>query len=125
LASRFVILRHETPPGYRRPLHWDLMLKLDGALTTWALDSAPEIGATLAAEQLADHRLEYLEIEGAVGGDRGRVSQFDVGEFVLLERTSQRLRAELRGRRLQSQLALSRQGDGPLWQATFSPLEPG
>ena len=33
---RYVILQHDTPPGYPRPLHWDLMLEQGRTLRTWA-----------------------------------------------------------------------------------------
>jgi len=78
---RFVILRHETPPGYHRPPHWDFMLEADGVLRTWALPEKPARGLALTVEAIADHRLSYLEYEGEVSGDRGRVARWDWGTY--------------------------------------------
>src|SRR5882724_3306447 len=66
---RFVILRHETPPGFARPAHWDFMLECGGVLRTW---------------EMADHRLAYLEYEGEVPGGRGTVSRWDEGRYEIL-----------------------------------------
>ena len=78
---RFVILHHETPPGYHRPPHWDFMLEADGVLRTWALPEKPAPGRALTVEAIADHRLSYLEYEGEVSGDRGRVARWDWGTY--------------------------------------------
>src|SRR5947207_3846041 len=81
---RFVILRHETPPGFARPAHWDFMLECDGVLRTWALAEVPSPGCEIAAEELADHRLAYLEYEGEMSGGRGTVSRWDEGRYEIL-----------------------------------------
>src|SRR5947207_11677627 len=74
---RFVILLHETPAGYSRKTHFDLMLEAGDSLRTWALDALPAPGETALAERLPDHRPIYLDYEGQLGGDRGGVSRFD------------------------------------------------
>ena len=76
---RFVVLLHETPSGYPRGAHLDLMLEHAGALRTWALEKPPLPGEIVVAERLPDHRLEYLDYEGAVSHDRGVVSRVDSG----------------------------------------------
>ena len=98
---RFVLLYHECPPGYVRTSHWDLMLEEGDALRTWALaqlprswdaawaktaESAADCPAissddSVAAEQLADHRLVYLHEEGPLSGDRGAVRRIDGGTY--------------------------------------------
>ena len=90
---RFVLLRHETPPGHPRPSHWDLMLEHAGVLLTWELQTLPGLWAealgedssdaedTVEARRLSDHRLAYLEIEGPVSGGRGTVQRCDRGEL--------------------------------------------
>jgi len=45
---RFVILRHEPPPGSRGTPHWDLMLESGDALRTWALAELPATGRSNA-----------------------------------------------------------------------------
>ena len=90
---RFVLLYHECPAKYARASHWDLMLEVGESLRTWALLSCPTTGAAaqsytaslfpacaaasteniVGAEPLGDHRRDYLEYEGPVSGQRGRV----------------------------------------------------
>ena len=83
---RFVILEHRLPAhSHPRALHWDLMLERDDVLRTWALAQEPEIGKTCDATQLADHRLDYLEYEGPVSHDRGSVTRWDSGTYVVLQ----------------------------------------
>jgi len=85
-VPRYVVLRHETPPGYRQGLHWDLMLEEGERLLTWALEKEPEPGSAIAATKLPDHRLAYLDYEGPVSGERGRVTRVASGEFTWLTR---------------------------------------
>src|SRR3954467_858911 len=78
---RFVILEHQFPAGHERAGHWDFMLEVGSVLKTWDLPRAPSMGDAIDAEQLPDHRLAYLEFEGAVSGDRGSVRQWDAGTY--------------------------------------------
>jgi len=98
---RFVLLYHDCPPHYARPSHWDLMLEDGDVLRTWALErlpcewhaaqsrtavvhaGCPPISETneVAAQQLGDHRRDYLEYEGEMSGDRGSVSRVAAGMF--------------------------------------------
>lgn len=86
------MLRHECPPDYRSGPHWDLMLERDGALCTWELQTLPRAWSRalgqaqgdsdrVPAKSLADHRLDYLEYEGEVSGDRGSVRRVAEGTF--------------------------------------------
>ena len=60
----------------------------------------------IPAEPLPDHRIEYLDYEGPVSGNRGTVTQFDVGTFTLVSE-SDGLRVELSGRKLRCIAELS------------------
>jgi len=104
---RFVLLRHECPPDYEKPSHWDFMLETDGVLRTWSLPQLPTAWAeafehipksrhathrrraapitTVSALPLLDHRLAYLDYEGPLTENRGSVSRCDVGTYQLLE----------------------------------------
>ena len=82
---RFVILRHEMPPGSERRTHWDFMLEREDVLWTWALPQPPSEGRAVPAIRLADHRKAYLDYEGDVSGARGRVERFDQGDFDILD----------------------------------------
>ncbi len=99
---RIVLLYHACPPEYVRPSHWDLMLEVDGKLRTWALPCLPsgweaahartvaffpmcpplaDERQVIAVERLGDHRIEYLELEGPIGGRRGEVRRIAAGEY--------------------------------------------
>jgi hypothetical protein len=73
---RYVILEHDHP---RR--HWDLMLEVGEALRTWRLEGWPENGVQIRAEPIGDHRIAYLDYEGPVSGNRGRVQRRDEGTY--------------------------------------------
>ena len=103
---RFVILFHETPSGYERPSHWDLMLEWTTFLRTWALYEQPEPGRSQDAEALDDHRLAYLTFEGAVSGGRGTVVRWDEGTYKLLEENASRIRVELAGCRIRTRVEI-------------------
>ena len=104
---RFVLLYHDCPPGYI-PSHWDFMLEREGALSTWRLSELPAAwrkeGAVrqgepceLSAVRLAEHRLDYLEYEGALSGDRGSVSRYDAGTYEIIEAHQEAIAFELSG----------------------------
>jgi hypothetical protein len=99
--SRFVILEHDHPF-----LHWDLMLEEGDSLRTWRLLEQPRPGVTIAATALGAHRLRYLDYEGPVSGNRGRVTRWDSGTYAPLATTSQRLVVALRGVKLRGQAVL-------------------
>jgi hypothetical protein len=103
---RFVVLLHETPPGYPRGAHLDLMLEQEGVLRTWALDNPPLPGEIVSAERLPDHRLEYLDYEGAVSRERGVVSRVDSGRYEVLQETATVLAVRLEGQKIHGTLTL-------------------
>jgi len=121
---RFAILHHETPSGYERPAHWDFMLECGDLLWTWALRELPAVGREVVAEELADHRLAYLDYEGEVSGGRGSVTRWDGGEYEVLgshdnpgaltpalsqrEREKGAIRLVLHGQRVTGEVFLSR-----------------
>ena len=119
---RFVILRHETPPGYDRPPHWDLMLEEGSALRTFALPHWPAAGEAVPCEQIADHRLAYLDYEGPVAGGRGHVTRQDAGTYDIEGETGETLAFRLKGQRLQGLLSLRRlPANVSEWEATWQP----
>lgn len=97
---RFVILRHELPASSGRPTHWDFMLEWGTMLRTWALDEMPAVGATIAGVELADHRIEYLDYEGPISGDRGSVRRVERGTYRLIAETPDELAVRLSSERL-------------------------
>lgn len=105
---RFVVLRHETPPGAPRGLHWDFMLEQDGVLRTWALAEEPRADCAIDAQELAVHRVAYLQYEGPISGDRGSVVRWDEGDFALLSEVAELIELNLAGRRLFGNVRLER-----------------
>jgi hypothetical protein len=120
---RYVILFHELPADSDRASHWDLMLEWEGKLRTWALPCEPAQPLDCQAERLADHRPLYLEYEGPIAGDRGRVTRWDEG-FYTVERASaneNECMIALAGRRLNARVQLTKKGDGSyLWRVSFA-----
>ena len=110
---RYVILEHDHPF-----LHWDFMLEAGDVLRTWRLLECPRPGRIIAAEALGDHRMAYLEYEGAVGGNRGTVQRWDAGTFAgSLE--EERVEVDLAGGRLSGRAVLQRDAAGR-WTFAFS-----
>ncbi len=118
---RFVVLLHETPVGYSRPTHYDLMLEHGEILMTWALGQMPTASRSVAAERLPDHRPVYLDYEGSLSGDRGAVNRIDWGEFEWREQTTQRVEVVLRGQKLKGTLVVEQEtGSVHRWRVALS-----
>lgn len=118
---RFVILLHQTPPDYPRATHFDLLLEHQGALRTWALPAMPLAGQSLEAEQLADHRIDYLTFEGELTGGRGVVRRVAGGEYEVAAESPASLTVCLRSDALTGTLTLVRSaGELHLWRVSFA-----
>jgi len=113
---RFVVLTHDYPV-----LHWDLMLEKKAALRTWRLAHEPDGPGPIDAEELPDHRLAYLDYEGAVSGGRGTVRRFDRGEFMVVEETAARVVVELEGKLLRGRATLEHHADSGRWSYSCAP----
>jgi len=81
---RFVILEHDHPF-----LHWDLMLEVKDGLRAWRLLEMPAPGATVPATILSLHRKLYLDYEGPLTGNRGKVSRWDRGSYQIISANRQ------------------------------------
>ena len=101
---RFVLLEHDHPTR-----HWDLMLEVGAVLWTWRIDANPCLGAPCRAVRIADHRPLYLDYEGPVSGDRGRVNRVAGGEYEWEEDSPGWLVVLLRGENLSARLTLGRE----------------
>ena len=79
-ALRYVVLRHD---GIDDP-HYDLMFESPsgGGLATWRSTSWP-IEQRTPVVKLPDHRLDYLDYEGPVSGNRGTVIRVARGTYHL------------------------------------------
>jgi DNA polymerase Ligase (LigD) len=117
---RFVILRHEMPPGSGRGTHFDLMFEAGGGLRTWSIPELPVQGQFIQAEALPDHRLAYLDYEGPVSDNRGSVSRVDEGEYEFLAESAGLWDVRLAGKVLSGRLELRQLEDSPSqWMASF------
>jgi hypothetical protein len=117
---RFVVLLHELPAGDGRKTHWDFMLECGGVLKTWALAEEPQVRREIAAEQLPDHRLAYLDYEGPVSGNRGVVSQFDAGSYSEVSMDAAEIAVQLDGRRLKGMARLQQSASDQRWIFSLS-----
>jgi hypothetical protein len=98
---RFVVLVHDFPT-----LHWDLLLENSATLRAWRLLQPPDSPPPIPAEPLPDHRKVYLDYEGPVSGDRGTVSRWDVGEYLVVSDNQEALTIELAGAKLRGRYRL-------------------
>jgi hypothetical protein len=108
---RFAILDHDWPEP-----HADLLLENEATLLTWRLPPiaveavegrAVPYTEPVVATRLPDHRRLYLEYEGPVSGDRGRVRRIDEGVFEWIERDAARWVIDLAGRRFAGRIELT------------------
>jgi DNA polymerase ligase (LigD)-like protein len=106
-----VILEHTGTADYKPGVHWDLMLEAEGGLSTWELEAPPSEELAVRATELAVHRLDYLDYEGPVSGNRGSVRRWDRGTYEVLRETPGELNLAIRGARLTGRMALRRDAD--------------
>jgi hypothetical protein len=108
IVARFVILEHDFPE-----LHWDFMLEAGDVLRTWKLAAPPQAGQAVSAEASFDHRLTYLDYEGPISGNRGRVVAWDRGTFEGdAGGSAKRLVVRLQGQRLCGTATLEKDAAG-------------
>jgi hypothetical protein len=91
-------------------------------LLTWAVGQLPEMGNTIVAERLPDHRSFYLDYEGPVSDNRGTVKRVDRGDFDWVSQTPERLEARIDGEQLRGTLVIEQDtADSHRWRVALSP----
>lgn len=120
----FVILIHDHPF-----VHWDLLMESGEIARTWRLLESParwlsDPSIKFPAESIAAHRLMYLNYEGSISRERGRVIRWDHGMAEWLSDGKHSVRLRLNGEQLIGELALDRESMSPLWSARFTPAAP-
>jgi hypothetical protein len=100
---RFTISHHT---GSKEGDHYDLMLEHGDTLKTWRLANTAFL-VSQVARQIKDHRKSYLEYEGDISGDRGRVKIWDTGIYSVDEWKEDRIQVALVGRVLKTRLILT------------------
>jgi hypothetical protein len=106
---RFAILSHDHPFP-----HWDLLLEENDVCRTWRLLSSIDSAKVIAAEQMFDHRLMYLDYAGPISGGRGHVTQWDRGTYERLDEQDDSCMVRLTGDRWQGLIRLT-SVDGVNW----------
>jgi hypothetical protein len=115
---RFVILEHDHPE-----LHWGFMLEAGDVLRTWRLAGPPRADGPVPATAAPDHRRAYLDYEGPVSGNRGRVRRWDAGVFAWEVEEDGRVAVRVEGARLRGTVRLEHTGGA--WACAFVPDESG
>jgi len=100
---RFTISHHT---GSKEGDHYDLMLEHGDSLKTWRLVNTAFL-VHQVARQIKDHRKTYLEYEGEISGDRGRVKIWDTGTYSVDEWKEDRIQVALVGRSVKTRLILT------------------
>lgn len=82
--TRAVVLEHTLPDGSR---HFDWMIErpepgTDRRLCTWRTEHRPDVAGRFRGERIGDHRSAYLEFEGELSENRGRVVRLASGGAV-------------------------------------------
>lgn len=118
---RFVVLVHDHPF-----VHWDFLLESGDVAKTWRLLESPAHwlfmpAATIVAESIGDHRLEYFDYQGPVCRERGSVARWDHGAAEQLPSSDSVIRLQLTGTRLSGELQLASDADHVLWMVRYSP----
>ena len=92
---RFAVLEHRW-----NGVHWDFLVEDGDSLRTWAIDAPIVTGVDRPAQSLAAHRRVYLDYEGPVSGDRGKVRRWDSGRATVEVWTDSLVRLRLAGDQL-------------------------
>jgi hypothetical protein len=98
--QRFTISQHT---GSKDGDHYDLMLEQSEGLKTWRLINTA-FQVFQVARQIKDHRKTYLDYEGEISGDRGKVKIWDTGTYTIDEWKEDRIQVALLGKSLKIRL---------------------
>jgi hypothetical protein len=91
-----------------RASHFDLMLEKNGLLTTFELFQLPIPGERFPVRRLPEHRIDYLDYEGPISGDRGYVTQWTAGHYLTAVESDNKWILELYSPRLSARIVLLR-----------------
>ena len=119
-----VILYHETPDDAAVDSHLDFMLEANDELLTWRWGEIPQDNQVFVVSRLANHRIEYLTLEGKLSGNRGIVTRIDHGTFEPpIENAQQQFSIQLQTTKLQGELVAQTLADEQ-WEFRFIPENP-
>lgn len=123
LHARWVLLRHTLADG---SWHHDWMLERarpaaqdddpdEHRLLTFRTVAIPGQVSAWTGEKIHDHRARYLQYEGPLSGERGRVDRVAAGEFDWITLESSRLALRLRS----GEGVIHGTDSGDLWRFTL------
>jgi hypothetical protein len=92
------------------------MIESGGQLATWRLASAWFDQATQPAERIAPHRVDFLDSEGELSGNRGTVHRVDQGMIEIAHWTDNRIEGKLFGLRGSASVSLVLVPESGTWQ---------
>lgn len=115
--NRYVLLEHQW-----NGTHYDLMFERQhagaGSLATWKIEEPLHAG-TQYSFALPDHRVEYLQYEGEISGNRGKVRRIAHGVYETQLINGDTWKLALSGS-LQGELTICRLTD-TIWQMDWQP----
>jgi hypothetical protein len=106
----FVVLEHTVPTAEGVAVHWDFLIELAGQerLAAWRLARDPLASAgSVPAERLPDHRPLYLDFEGELSGNRGRVRRVERGSATIERLAGDEVSVLLEGTRLRGRFEIT------------------
>ena len=117
---RFVIHYHESENS-----HYDFMLENNESLDTWQISEA-SIHKLIAfkeisAEKIFNHRKKYLEYEGPISCDRGRVEIFDSGEYCNMKESADSFTIDITGEKIKGSLYIKQKSKTKIYSFLLSP----
>jgi hypothetical protein len=117
-SKKYIVHKHQKEP---EPTHWDLMLESGGILETYRLADPPEKWGkkVIEAVKIFDHPLKFLNYEGPVNKDKGRVDIADSGEYRVLAKDDKQRLLEFTGSILNGKFSLA-QINGERWNLSSS-----
>lgn len=100
--------------------HFDFRLEMEGVLKSWAVpkEIPLERGVKKLAIQVEDHALEYADFEGVIPEGEygaGKVLIWDKGTYELVERSENKIKFKLFGKRLRGLYQLIKFKEGNQW----------
>lgn len=114
---QFVVLSHNSPRG----VHFDFLLEVGNVLKTWALPQPPQPGMEIECDALDDHRMTYLDYEGPLSGERGSVTRWDRGAYLLERQSDTEWVVFLEGEKITGEVSIRRPVcDSSRWQFLLS-----
>ncbi|MBO3763192.1 MAG: 3'-phosphoesterase [Candidatus Brockarchaeota archaeon] len=100
--------------------HFDFRLEIDGVLKSWAIPKEiPDVrGIRRLAIQVEDHKLEYADFEGVIPEGEygaGKVLIWDKGTYELVEKSENKIKFKLFGKKLKGIYQLLKFKEGNQW----------